>query len=285
MIIAILREMIFYFYERPNATFQLLKNQKSNTYLKMEDPNFNAFRWVKNNTKPAGLVVFIHGLNSDPAVYNRHVEYMNETCEAMDCTLVAPFVKKRGNVSLDEAAKPFYELVKAYHDRYFTSPIALVGTSNGSRIAGQVDVWMRGRGCKMHVSSIAGVLDGTKLINETENWGITKRWLPQVVRDEMRHKSPRAQKLLRDMKTVPVRENAGDARDYLFFGTHDDTRVYPISSAMPQISQSVREKNNEKHICLVHIEHSSIVPFVSKEHSEYLLAWLQRNLAPEFKIQ
>lgn len=207
------------------------------------------YNWKENSE---GLYLFVHGLQSHPHVWHDYINQLKETNPNVD--IKAPYIKKRGNCSLEEATEPLKGMVLDYIDKNPGKPICFIGTSNGGRIIAFLSILLKGYNTAIKVCSIAGVFLGTSLIGVIKKWGISKILsLTSVILEELDEGSDVSAKLVSEMQD-PLK--TGDIRSFDFFAAHKDRKVPNPLSSLPIIEKG------EEHFLVVGTGHSSIVPVV-----------------------
>ncbi|MEC7839605.1 MAG: hypothetical protein VX777_06165 [Chlamydiota bacterium] len=178
------------------------------------------------------LVVFIHGLNGSPTIWNRYLLKLES--ESNQATTFAPYVKDKGYCKLKEAALPILEAVQNYISKYPDNSVTLVGYSNGASIAGYIERKINTK--KVTLVSIAGAFNGTMLIDRInatpgleKPLGISKDLHHEWMFDNDWHR--------KRVKKWQAGESAAEVKR-IFFATANDICVYPFKTSFPYLPNS-----------------------------------------------
>ena len=219
------------------------------------------------NTENKGLIVFIHGLNSSPHtgrnLYKKEIE--NQTNGEFE--IWVPTVPKRGNCSLEEAAKPILEMVKKYIETNPGKPVQLIGHSNGGRIAAYVETHLRDKEVDMRVTGIAGVFFGSDLITLYKRTGTAHLFLCRPILQDLKTGSEKSKELINNMR----KEVTVGSREYTFYTTIDDVAIPNFTSCLPNIMQ------NEKCHILIGCGHSDIQEIICEREVKKVIAFLKEH--------
>jgi len=202
-----------------------------------------------------GLIVYIHGLGSDPKI-GQHLyapEIEKQATNKYD--IWVPNVVKKGNCSLEEAATPILERVRKYIEENPGKPVQLIGHSNGGRIAGYIDAHTRDLNVNMRVTGIAGVFGGTNIVTLGKVLGLANLFISKTLSNELKTNSRVSKQLIRDMSEKVEK----GSRTYTFYTTIDDIAIPNYNSCLPKINQ------NEEHVTKAGCSHNSIQTAVLKE--------------------
>lgn len=220
-----------------------------------------------------GLYVLVHGLMSHPATWDKHRDKIMK--EQPDHDLFIPYVPKKGNCTLEEAASPILEKILSYAEKCPNKPICLIGSSNGGRIVHHLEIELRLRvpQAKIWVSSIAGVHFGSTKMSAIRS-NCLLRCLTGVsdsIAEELSFGSEKAQEILKAMQQpLPVETH----RKYVFYGTPEDTLATNISTVFPKIG----EDKSVEYISLYGYGHCSLIHGVCDDQIDRAKTWMQDTL-------
>lgn len=196
------------------------------------------------------LVVCIHGLNNNPAQFNKIIGEMRKK-DLSDTDIFAPHVVEKGNAKLDEMVKPIFEKIVEWS----TTPsdnkeLVLIGISNGGRIARAVETALALESTsninsikKVHFISIVGACKGSSLVNFVHRIGLSglsglSWFISRNIAEEMATDSLRNQRL--DREWTDGLSNQW-TRQYTFFASPHDWQVTNYTSSLMDVdSQNVR---------------------------------------------
>ncbi len=219
------------------------------------------------NIDNKGLIVFIHGLNSNPdtgrLLYKKEIEQQTGN----EFEIWVPTIPKRGNCSLEEAAKPVLEMVKKYIETNPGKPVQLIGHSNGGRIAAYVETHLRDKDVNMRITGIAGVFFGSDLITLYKSTGTAYLFLARSILRDLQTGSEQSKKMIEDMR----KEITIGSREYTFYATVNDIAIPNFTSSLPNIGQ-----NEECHL-LSGCGHNDIKEVVCKQEIEKVIDYLRRH--------
>lgn len=211
--------------------------------------------WKKDSK---ALVVLLHGLFGSPCIWYRQQDLLKQ-CEGID-VYAAP-VYKRGNCSLEDAAMRIQKVIENYRTKH-PNPIILIGNSNGARVAARVyiDLMKKQESSPnkyhLHLSLIAGALQGCRTIDCLSDCCLTRFLLDPALRKELRSDSLHCQKLLQAFKRSIKRHNTSVE----FYATLDDTVIPRTHSSCPIVVSSTAQ------VYLRETEsHNSITAAVAKQ--------------------
>ncbi len=218
------------------------------------------------NKDSQGLIIFIHGLHSDPSTWFQQALLLSKNTKVDS---YAPIVPKRGVCSLDEATKPLLPKIIDYTKKNPGKPVCLLGASNGGRIALSLESKLRYSTPRtpVKISSIAGVHFGSSRVNRLEKHWILKWFCPGKVKQELKFGSTRAERLLEQVKKELPKNCA--PRSYDFYATREDLLIPDLSSTLPELG-----KGEKAHI-INGVGHSSIVAAVAREQMDSCFQWIQ----------
>lgn len=217
------------------------------------------------NEDSEGLIVFIHGLRTDPAAWFAQLSLIPIDTKI---DLFAPVVHQRGMCSLEQAVTPLLPKIKDYTQKHPEKPICLLGTSNGGRIAAWLETELRESSPQtpVKVSSVAGVHFGSSRMALVDKLGISKWFYPNELRQELNYGSTKAHELLNRVR-APIGPSCAP-RSYELFATREDLTIPDLDSTLPRL-----DKGEQFHI--VHgVGHSSIVSAVAEKQMNSCFAWI-----------
>lgn len=222
-----------------------------------------------NNWKPdnEGLYVLIHGLNGHPSIWDGHASAIKDLHPQAEVR--QPYVPLKGQTSLESAARPISDMVRDYIQHNPGRPVTLMGVSNGGRIASYIENDLRDIPSAIRVSNIAGVQFGSGIMNTLNDWGLSRFLMSKPIQEQLPYGSQTAQDLLEaERRPLPPKVE----RDFDFYATTEDTRLWPYSVALPQLG------HGERHYIVHGAEHDSIVPRVRDAQLDNVIPWMQSHL-------
>lgn len=205
------------------------------------------------------LVVLLHGLQGSPADLSVHRELFGT-----ECAVYTPWVHKGGNCPLADAAAPVHAQVVQHLDRHGpTTPVALIGLSNGGRIAAKVETMLRDRPNPVLVATLATPFLGTTVMDRFGPVARAVGWYSDEPVDDMSTGSAAISALLDEVRRPTDRE-----RLYVFAVGEADGLVQPVESALPNVTP-------QRHATVVVPEHchASIAGYIAAEHFKLWQAW------------
>ena len=214
------------------------------------------FTWKKESQ---GLIVLIHGFHGHPCVWSQYIKNIKSKHKKYE--LLVPYVPNRGNCSLEEATRPIQKLVETYIGNNPGKPVAMVGFSNGCRIASLIET-RTASDVTLKVIALAGPFFGTQLMNLGDKLKAAKLIAPSFVK-ELIYNSQFSRDLVAKMK----REDSPDSR-YCFYASFDDDVVYPIDSSTPCLNKK------EETTIYQGIGHNEVTKRARKDVLHYLSSWL-----------
>ena len=217
------------------------------------------------NTDKEGLIVYIHGLGSNPKIGESLYAQEIEKQAPNKYDIWVPNVVKKGNCSLEEAATPILERVRKYIEENPGKPVQLIGHSNGGRIAGYIDTHTRDMNVNMRVTGIAGVFGGTNIVTLGKVLGLANFFICKTLASELKTNSKVCKELVQGMREKV--ENG--SRTYTFYTTIDDIAIPNYNSCLPKINQ------NEEHITKAGCSHNSIQTAVLKEEIRKIVDFMK----------
>ncbi|MBS0628491.1 MAG: hypothetical protein JSS09_09825 [Verrucomicrobia bacterium] len=219
------------------------------------------------NENNKGLIVIIHGLNSSTSLgkilYKQEIEKQAKG----EFEVWIPNVPKKGNCSLEEAAKPILEMVRKYIETNPGKPVQLLGHSNGGRIAAYVETHLRDKEVNMRITGVAGAFLGSDIVTLGNALGISRFFLSQSLAKELQTGSKTSKQLVEAMrKKVTI-----GSRKYTFYTTVNDIAIPNFTSCLPNIMQ------NEECIVVWNSGHTSILLEVCEKEVKKIVDFLRKN--------
>lgn len=223
--------------------------------------------WKKNSEC---LQVFIHGLSTHPSDWDAHItaleqSHKNDQSRSVD-TLI-PFVYRKGQCSLEEAAAPILWRIKQYRDEHPNKPIILSGFSNGGALVLYLAQELKKTEPQrpIMVTTIAAPLLGTQASSKIQTAQKKLKKYNSEVQERLAFGSTEALKLLDSTpKDVQI----------LCYGGREDMHVTPLASAVPSIEGAERR-------VISGVMHHSILDHVAEEHIEATLNWVDSQKSTE----
>jgi hypothetical protein len=213
--------------------------------------------------RPTALLVLLHGLNGHPIQFE-HLRVRAEPGWAV----YNPFVHRLGDDALPAVLRPLQAEIGRFVAQHGERvPILLVGQSNGARLCGALEVWLRGvAGNPVFVSAIAGPFRGTTILSLVG--GVAQNVFGPEILAELAPDSATATELVAAMaKPTPLH------RRFWFYATRQDDMVRPIESATPQIGQG------ERAVVLDGYDHASLTTAVAEHQLLAIRAFLRELTA------
>jgi esterase/lipase len=212
------------------------------------------------------LVVLIHGLNGRPADMDAYAHRLRHL-HAIYC----PHVPGRGNLSLEASAAPIWRKVLEHLQRHPGAPIALVGLSNGGRVAAQLELWIREHHKDSSVIMVAVVtpFGGTRMMDHFGGLASVVGLYSSTAVDEMQHNSEKSQKLVARMSDSLPNESK---RKFVFIAGDQDMIVVPHTSALPHLG------HGEEHIVMRSHGHASVIFSNCEPQCRQITEFLNENL-------
>ncbi len=218
--------------------------------------------WKEGN---GGLFLAIHGLNGRPDIWHNQLSTLRK--EHSDFEVRAPHVPRKGNCSLEDAAEAIESMMRDYVEHNPGKPVCLMGTSNGGRVAMELEYRLRNTDANILVSSISGAFSGTKKMNLMRRLGVANLIYQPMVVEDLTYQSPAAKALFnRVNKALPD----PSTRKYEFYASPNDFQIAPYTASLPILP------NKQVNYFLVPGEnHCSIVSKVALEQIERCAKWMQ----------
>lgn len=241
-----------------------------------------------------GLVVFFHGLNGQPSMWNDHLSQFKKLEENRDTSLAfyTPLLPKKGHCTLNDfGIDEIVEKIKNWIVLHPSKPLVLMGQSNGSRVALEIETRLRKSAPQTPVSvSLTGpVLYGTSLIDKiTEKVGIdrfskiTFGLLTPVSIEELKLGSDSSKELLKKAREDLPKGCA--ERRYRMYAPVLDTHVWEKGSALPILNPNREARKNEKHYLVLGYGHDSIANAFTQEQVEKSFHWMLHSPFDQFGI-
>jgi pimeloyl-ACP methyl ester carboxylesterase len=175
--------------------------------------------------KHRSLIVLLHGLNSHPSIWNKHIETLAH--QFREDLVWAPAIIHKGNCSLKTAAEPILAQIITYL-KHQNKPLVLIGASNGARIALYLELKSRKFKSSILTISIAGPHLGTTKIP------FRYFHTDEQLYAELSFQNQSSRTFIKALR-APLPKHA--QRKHIFYGSLDDIQVSPSSSAFPTINQ------------------------------------------------
>lgn len=243
-------------------------NHETNTYTYPPE----LLPWQKDK-ESKGLFLTIHGLRGSTTDWEKYENDFKQ--QYPNSHHFNPNVALEGNCSLENAARPLLVAVEDYLKKFPGSPVTIIGTSNGGRIAAFIESHLSPEllgNSKLVVVSVAGVHYGTEVIDRLDNLGILSlanlnstlaaefHWGSDTAKDNL--------KLWQD-KQIEWKKH-GKNVSHLFIATTEDEQVRSQSASLPLApvdTTNVKHVvyNEQSHISIVDAAHSKVVKWVNKE--------------------
>ena len=205
------------------------------------------------------LIVFIHGLNSHPAVWSR---YLKQLSQSDHYDLWAPEVLDKGNTSLMNSIPPLVTALQNYMEEFPERPVALIGTSNGARIALMLETLLRSTQQRIFVASIGGVHGGSSRI------GFRYLWTDSDLYQELSVGNERAKNFIMQSQNKNLNESL---RKFIFYGSRNDSQIIPTHSAFPVLN------HNEQFFLASGINHRGLVDRVRTHLLSQINLWIMEG--------
>lgn len=234
--------------------------------LIVTDRNEKIFSTTKEWNSNCGLFVIIHGLLGTPmgGTYSIYEEIKNQSYRNYEIRV--PYVPKAGNCKIEDAIKPILEMIIDYHLKFPHNKIHLIGTSNGARIAGYIDLELRKYDVNLRITSVAGVFNGSKTMDMINKTGITRLVFDKSVRNDL---SLLSDGLISKMKE-PIQIGK---RFYEFYGTINDFCIPNVSSCFPLLG----DHKYIHHKIKSGVGHTVLIHHLREEIIKNSLRWFNEN--------
>lgn len=202
---------------------------------------------IEDNPKAEALCVFIHGMKGRPCIFDPYYDAYKEHFSDQ-ITFFQPYVKNRGDCSLEEAVEPLFQEIHQWA-LVNPGPILLNGISNGARIIGatiarlKLDAKIPN---EIYVSCIAGPFLGTKIVDQPDwptmlrkPWeSIIKMLYCDAVYRELSWNSQAAQRAINRLRSVNTMHY--DDVHFNFYSTVPDLMIQSFTSGCPKLDKNVR---------------------------------------------
>jgi predicted alpha/beta-fold hydrolase len=238
---------------KKSRSFQIFLSKNSENYLHYD---LKTLPWA-NKKESKGLFLFVHGLFGNTYTFGSYISECHKNYPDWD--VVAPRVYQRGICSLEQATLPLLNILKDYLNRFPTSPVYLIGTSNGARILSKIETLLSEEDLssrKTRIISVAGVHLGTKVVDTLVNFQSIRKHFFHELSEELTFNSPFAQQLLKELqeKQTVWKEHGVDIK-HLFIASLYDECVLPQSSCLPILKQGQTHYKifpDHNHLSVVH---------------------------------
>lgn len=228
--------------------------------------------WQKDK-ESKGLFLTVHGLRGSTTEWEKYENDFKQ--QYPGAHHFNPHVALEGNCPLEEAAKPLLKAVEDYLKKFPGSPITIIGTSNGGRIAAYLESHLSPEllgNSKLLVVSVAGVHYGTKVIDRLDNLRVLQLAnLNSTLADEFHWGSEVAEENLKLWQDKQTEWKKNDKKvSHFFIATTEDEQVRGQSASLPQApSDTTQVKyavyNAESHISIVDASHSKVMKWINKK--------------------
>ena len=211
---------------------------------------------LDGSTTSKALIVFIHGLNSHPAVWSRYLKQLGQSGQY---DFWAPEVLDKGNTSLMNTIPPLVTALQNYMEEFPERPVALIGASNGARIALMLETLLRSTQQKIFVASIGGVHGGSSRI------GFRYLWTDSELYQELSVGNQRAKNFIMQSQNKNLNESR---RTFIFYGSRNDSQIIPTHSAFPVLN------HNEQFFLASGVNHRGLVDRVRTHLLSQINHWI-----------
>ncbi|MBJ7449806.1 MAG: hypothetical protein JHC93_05555 [Parachlamydiales bacterium] len=225
------------------------------------DPANKAVEWKKGNK---GLVILVHGLRGHPSHFDRHIELIRKHCP--DFEVIAPYVHKKGDCSLEEATTPILNIAKDYGVKHPDNLVCLIGFSNGARITVKMALELAKLPISIKVSTIAGVHFGTEMVNLFHRYKIDSYFFGEDIVKELQYGSELARLTIEKMRSVEAKGKIS----WEFYSSSNDRVIAPFTSSLPFIE-------NATYYSTSGYGHCSLVEFVCEHQIEKCVEWINNH--------
>jgi len=239
-------------------------NNSPKEHIELNDNNLANLEWKENSE---GLYVLIHGLKGHPNTWYKQLDILQE--KQPNCDIKIPFVFKKGDCSLEEALVPIEKMIRDYIARNPGKPICLLGFSNGSRIALELETRLRDTYTPIKVSSVAGAFLGTKQMTLASQLKIANLIFNQDLIGDLSYESQKAQDLMERLQNP----NTGFLSRFEFYATPTDFMIRPFVASLPHIPNK-----KTAHFIVEGENHNSLVSKVAEFQIERCAKWMQKEL-------
>ncbi|MCB1136788.1 MAG: hypothetical protein KDK78_11005 [Chlamydiia bacterium] len=230
------------------------------------DPKTDAYDWKEGCR---GLCLMVDGLFGPREILEPQRQRFVERSTDLDIKL--PQVPFNGNCAVAIAVEPILKMVLDYQSRFPSNPICLIGVSNGGRIVAELELALRRYPSVVKVSTIAGALLGTRLVDNLMRTGLTPLVLDPVLQEELQYGSANAlDRLERQREDLPE----GVVRHFTYYVAAQETHIFPFTSSMPDIGkgEDVRVIQGQTHCSLSYA--------IAEEQVDDCLSWIATASSP-----
>lgn len=179
----------------------------------------------------SALIVFAHGLQSNPKQFTWHVDALREAVPG--AALWIPKLPKLGDAPLDELVETIYVPTRRWMLANPGKPIVLIGTSNGGRIMLEVSTQLSAAPPAAPNSillvSIAGAIGGSKLLALGNTLGVTRLMFSPALRNELEWNS----QCVNDLVDRAAEASKQRVVQYLFIGATAELETQLATSLAP----------------------------------------------------
>lgn len=242
---------------------------------------------LTEKTEKQALIIFFHGLNGKPSVWDNHISKFNKIskkCPQFNVQLFAPKIPKRGHCTLKHPELiAIYDQVVNWANNNPGKPIVIFGHSYGSRIGLRIETFLRKRapGNPVLLTLSGGVLYGTSKIQ-----GLTKKisaktlerltlgLMTSVACEELALESNSSKKLLKNARK-PLKEGVAK-RCYRKYAALYDSHIKEMGSSLPILTIGNQKNKNEKDYVVNGYGHNSLVDAVSDRQVQKCYRWINK---------
>ncbi len=250
-----------------NKAALLIRHKFQGLPAEYMDPTSDSFDWKEGSR---GLCVLVDGLFGPREILEQQRQHLVEKTRQID--IKVPQVPHNGNCPVQTAVEPILHMVMDYRSHYPENPICLIGVSNGGRIIAELELALRDSPSSVKVSTIAGVMFGTRLIDTLKHTRLTHLALDPILEEELTFGSEDAQRRIRRQRE-PLPEAV--LREFTYYAAEQDTHVWPLSSSLPDIGQG------EVLVSVSGQTHCSLAPAIAEEQIMDCLQWFDRHWGSE----
>lgn len=249
---------------------------------------FNRYITLDPQIKKDGLVVFFYGLNGKTSLWSDHLYQFKkeeEKNKGFSLAYYTPLLPNNGHCTLnDKGIDQIVEKIENWIVFHPHKPVVLLGQSNGSRIALEIETRLRERASEnpVFLSLTGPVLYGTSLINIITKIvspyflsKITFGLLTPLCVEELKLGSESSKTLLTKARRHLPQGCA--ERRYRLYAPALDSHVWEKGSALPILNAHQETLKNEKHYLVLGYGHDSIVNALTEEQVEKSFRWMMRK--------
>lgn len=218
--------------------------------IRKQHHKYTSVKGQLDGRKYEALFVLLHGRNSEPAQFSEHIEYLES--KNRNILIFAPYIYKKGNrCTLGQCMEPIVEELRLFEKEHSSSPIVIVGISNGGRLSLELRTRLS-KDKTIVLSTLVGVLNGTK-------WADLMYFLTKnSYFKDLGYNSQCAKDLLQ-------RFSVCTNTICKMYAARNDLVIVPYSSSIPYIPFEVETEIVNNH------NHNSIVQFKAKEQIDWCL--------------